>query len=193
MKRRLRKAPRRLIRHPPDGTYARFVGTVLPIDSPIEAPLTGRPCAYWRIVIEEKQGKSYRELLRREDGHDFSIRDATGTLLVRVAAAELALHNDGEFSSHVLKDPTPALEAFLAAQGEKTSGMLFNRSLQYHEAVIEEGESVTVAGIAHAEPDPEGPRETDNYRDTPMRMVLQGSKDLPVLITDDESMAKKKD
>ncbi len=193
VKRRLRKAPRRAIRHLPDGTYARFVGTVLPLDSPIEAPLTGRPCAYWRVIVEEKHGKSYSQILCKEEGRDFSIRDETDTLRVSVDGALMALEQDGDFASNVWTDPTPALERFLSKYGEKTTGILFNRSLRYHEAVIETGESVTVAGIAHAEPDPNGPRVNDGYRETPMRMVLQAGKDMPVLITDDPTVAKKRD
>jgi hypothetical protein len=192
VKRRLRKAPRRSIRHLPDRTYARFSGTVLPIDSPLVAPLTGRPCTFWRVIVLEKRGKGYGEVLRREAGKDFSIRDDSGTLLVRVTGAKLAVEIDGNASSGVWRDPSPELERFLAANGEETTGWILNRQLRCNEAVIEEGESVTVAGVVHAEPDPEAQQKISDYRETPMRMILDGARDAPVLITDDPDMAKKK-
>ena len=189
LKRRLRKAPLRSIRHLPVRQWARFIGKVEPIAEPLSAPLSNRACAFWRVVVQEKRGKSYRTLLSREQGQDFSISDDTGKLLVRVEGAQLAVERDGNFSSGVWNEPTEALMRFLTDQGEKATGWVFNRTLRFSEAVIEEAELVAVTGIAHAEPDP-NPHGSSGYRETPMRMVLQGKKDAPLIITDDPALAK---
>src|SRR5213075_1928752 len=71
LKRKLKKAPLRSIRHLPDQKWARFIGKVEPVESALASPLTGRACAFWRVVVEEKRGKSYSTVLTREQGKDF--------------------------------------------------------------------------------------------------------------------------
>jgi hypothetical protein len=194
LKRKLREAPYRSIRHLPDQTWARFIGKADPIADPLIAPLTGRACAFWRVVVEEMHGRnSWKGVLAREMGKDFAIRDDSGTLLVRVAGAKLAVERDGRFSSGFMHDATPELTRFLVENDQKPEGWIFNRTLRYYEAVIEPGETVAVAGVAHAEPDPDPDGQSvAGYRETAMRMVLQsGGPNAPVLITDDPDYAKK--
>jgi hypothetical protein len=188
LKRRLRKAPLRSIKHLPDRRWARYVGKVDAIAEPLLAPLTGRACTFWSVVVEEHGRNTIRTVLRRDQGKDFCITDDSGTMLVRVEGARLAVARDGRFSSGVLKDPTPELERFLAQNGVKTKGWFFNRKLTYHEAVIEPGEAVAVAGIAHAEAVPRTADRADG--EAVMRLVLRGDRASPVLITDDPKLAK---
>lgn len=189
LKKKLKLAPHRAIRHLPERQFVRFVGKVIG-DMPLRAPLSGRPCAAWRVTVKEKRGKSYSELFVRHQASDFRIADGTGTLLVRMEGAELALVSDSHFRSGMLKDATEQLERFLAEQGQKSTGFFFNRDLQYHEAVVELGEWVAVAGFASAEPDPEpDPQRIIGHRETPMRMVLRSSIHDKVIVSDDPRLA----
>lgn len=189
-RRRLKKAPRRDIRHLPDKQLARYTGRVLGHRQPLEAPLSGRACVCWRVVITERSGKSTRTLLDKQAGQDFTISDGTGKMLVRFEGAELALVLDGKYASGLGHDAAPALERFLAAHGEKSTGWVFNRDLTYREAALEPGEAVAVAGVAHAEPDPDpDPSLVLGPRETAMHMVLDPAPKQPIIISDDPRLA----
>lgn len=61
---------------------------------------------------------------------------------------EAALRTDRKLVSDALNRPTPEMEAFLARHSVQSRRLLLRRSLRYHEAIVEEHETVVVAGLA---------------------------------------------
>lgn len=193
--RRLMKGiPVRAIRDVIEGEVARVVGAVA-VDAPVRAPLSGRACAYWRIVVEERRrrGKNSRwvKVIDEHGGVDFVIRDETGKALVKTDHVHAVLENDGGGSSGFFNDPSPELDEFLASRGHTSKGFLFNKSMRYREGVVEHGETVAAVGAARWEPDPElDVQGQAGYRERAKRLVLDRRAEGPLLLSDEDKMTR---
>lgn len=194
IKRELRSVPVSKIRDVSDGHRARIVGGVRPVVEAFPAPLTGRPCVYAIATIEERRsrGKSHywKRIAREEQGIAFFVEDDTGRALVDAANGRLALEFDAHESSGFLDNPEPNQLAFLQRHGESGTGMLFNRSLRYREAIISVDEVIAVLGEGVREPDPDAP-PTEAYRgDSPTRLRLTSSPRHPLVVSDDPTVIR---
>lgn len=151
VKRALKKLPERRMGQFANGEAARTSGKVECLGECFYAPLTGRKCAYYQVVVQQHQssGKHGRwvDIINEERVGDIILRDGSDYLRVDKSRLKLFSAQDADFSSGTWNDATPELEAFLAARGMKSTGLLgFNKSLRYKEAVLEEGEWVTAGG-----------------------------------------------
>lgn len=174
------------------GQAAKVIGRVVPAESALlEAPLSGRRCVFYEVVVEERisSGRSSRwvERIRETARVDFALDDTTG--LVRVPRREhmrYVAEQDSEHSSGTFNDAAPHLEEFLAKHGMKSQGWVFNKSLRYREGVFEPGETVAVAGVVDFEDDPEGSRQPTGYRESPKRPVLRSPPGESLIASDEQ-------
>ena len=192
--RRMRGTPQRAIADVVEGERVRVVGRVR-VEAPLAAPLSARPCAYYRVVVEEqrRRGKStyWFTVVDEERGVDFLLEDGTGVARVPIGHVQAVLEGDARGKSGFLRDPTPELEAFLAARGLATTGWLFNKTIRYREGVAEPGELVAVVGTGRWERDPEASAKAgDGYREAtmPKRLVLEAPSDGPLLLSDETNV-----
>ncbi|HEX5062077.1 MAG TPA: GIDE domain-containing protein [Kofleriaceae bacterium] len=194
IRRTLRNAPTKRIQDLRDDELGKVVGHARGLDEVLNAPLTGRRCVYFIATVEEHRstGKSsyWKTIVRETRGVPFMLEDGSGRALVDATAARITLDFDGKSQSGTFDDPTEAEKAFLARHGEKGEGWVFNRSLRYREAVIEDGETIAVLGAGTREPDPDAP-PTEAYRgDVPTRLRLTSSRKYPLVISDDPSATR---
>lgn len=154
-RRAIKEAPVRHVRDLHDEEHVRVVGTV-GVEEALRAPISGRRCAYFRVVVEERRERDghhhWYKIIDVQQGVDFLVKDKTGEVQVKVARAEAVLEQDRSERSGFLKDATPELEAFLRKHGEHSEGLVFNRTLRYREGVVEAGERIAVAGLARRTP-----------------------------------------
>lgn len=176
-----------------DGERVRVVGQI-EVEAPVAAPLSGRACAYWRVLVEElrSNGKSssWHKLVDEHDGVDFLLRDSTGAAWVESMHVTAILDKDGSGSSGFLQDPSPQLEAFLAERGHDTKGWFFNKRIRFREGVAEPGETIAVVGDAKWERDPDSStRAGDGYREAqvPQRLRVRAPEDGSPLLLSDQS------
>jgi hypothetical protein len=172
----LEATPRTSIRALQDGSLAKVHGKVVPIGEPLEAPLSGRACVAWEVVVEENTGgknSHWVERIHEREARDFLLDDGAGLAHVRTRDMKMVATVDSEQRSGFMNDPTPALRAFLEARGFAPEGMLFNKSLRYREGVFEPGERVAVLGSVTMEDDPTREQGGDGYRSAPKRACLQ--------------------
>lgn len=192
-RRAMRSVPLRRIKDVVEGEKARVIGEV-EAERTVAAPLSGRPCTYWRVTVLEQRGGKNRHwvtVVDEHDGVDFFLRDGAAKALVKTELVQAVLDKDAKLSSGVLNDATPQLEAFLAERGHSTQGWIFNKTMRYHEGVVEPGERVCVVGVGRWERDPdEQARAGTGYRDAqmPKRLVLQSPDDGPLLLSDQADM-----
>ncbi|RZO62542.1 MAG: hypothetical protein EVA89_08925 [Sandaracinaceae bacterium] len=179
-----------------DGQTARVIGEVLPGAS-VTAPLSGRPCTYWRVTVEEQRGGSKNRrwvtIVDEHEGVDFLLRDGDTKALVKTDFVQCVLEKDGKFSSGFLNDATPELDAFLRERGQSSQGLVFNKNMRYREGVVEPGEHVCVVGAGRWERDPDEEASAGTgYRDAsmPTRLVLVAPEDGPLLLSDEASMLR---
>lgn len=193
IRRALRAARRVPIAEVREGEVVRVTGRVRGVSELLRAPLSGRPCVFFEVTVEEyrSSGKSGRwvRILREQEAMDFLVEDGTGKALVRADGMRVLAQRDHEQSSGTFNDATPELEAFLARHGEKSTGWIFNRRLRYREGIFEPGETVTVLGEAHWEQDPDPETAGTGYRDVPKRLVLRPRPQGPVIASDEPGLA----
>jgi hypothetical protein len=186
VRRALRKAPKLAIGAFPEGSPGRIVGAVAPGET-IEAPLSGRRCVYFEVIVEEKAGgknKHWRRRVREATGIPFVVSDGTGRAIIDPAHARIALEDDAHSRSGVFDAATAREEAFLARHGVESRGWLLAKTLRYQEAVIEVDEQVAVAGLAVREPDPDA-GAGEGYRGAPpTRIRMNGTPAFPLLVSD---------
>lgn len=153
LKRRLKATRVRLIADLHPGEPARVIGTARLQGAALTAPVSGRTCVYYSAEVRAKRGKHWRTIIREARGLPFLVDDGSGLALVDPQRAEVVLDRDANTRSGTFDDPDAAQQRLLARHGESGQGLLFNRSLRYHEAVIEVGERVAVLGAPRHEPD----------------------------------------
>ena len=196
-RRKLRKAPRLPIAEVKEGQLAKVAGTLRLAEEPaLEAPLSGRPCAFFEVEVEERQssGKSshWVTIIKEyESQQRIFVEDETGKALVTLMAPEVVLTMDAHYESGFLNDASPRLTAFLMRHGHSSEGWVFNKTIRYKEGVLEPGELVAVLGRGSWEPDPDPPPgggASAGYRDMPMRLhVREAIEDDRMLMSDDPS------
>lgn len=176
-RRTLAQAPKRAVAEAPHGQLVRLAGRAQLFEESLQAPLSGRPCVHYLLVVEEyrSSGKSGRwvEVIREEVSVDFLLRDASGAARVRMGGARVDIARDRSTRSGTFDDATPTEAAILARHGkEATTFFGFNRKHRYHEGVLELDEHVTVLGVAHP--------GSDEHR-----VVIDAPQDSQVFVSDD--------
>lgn len=177
IRRAMRSAPLTRIANAADKSLVRVVGTV-ETDTPVLAPMSGRPCAFWKLRVESrKNGDSvWTQIMDEQAGVDFVLSDGTGIAWVETARADAVLERDGRERTGLVQEPSPVFERFLKERELKIRGRLgIYESYRYFEGVAEVGEKVVVVGHGTWERDP-GASATSGrgYRDVqvPRRLRL---------------------
>lgn len=193
-KRALREARTVPIERASEGRVVKVCGRLRYAGEPLRAPLSGRPCAAWRVEVDEyrRSGKSghWSNIITEMDGGPLEVEDDTGRARVDALGAQLVILRDAHFTSGTFNDAGPALEAYLARHGHDSTGFLgLNRGLRYKEGVLEEGEEVAVLGLARWEHDPSvDARGARGYRELPRRLVVDATAEGKLLVSDDPSV-----
>jgi hypothetical protein len=154
LSRKIKNTPAKPIREVLDGEVIKIVGCVYYAAATIAAPLSGRKCSYYKVLVEEEKGSGithgwYRfaedqkvSLLLVKDGNNYALIDEKYLLS--------SLVEDKKYYSGFLNDASDNLKNFLKQKGkESTSALMgFNRNLRYKEGILEEGERIAVIGKA---------------------------------------------
>jgi hypothetical protein len=95
--------------------YVELFGTARPCPGDnLVAPLSGRPCVWFRYAVEEKRGKDWRVVQSGMSDQPFLLVDATGRALIDPEGAEVATtdaerwyHGDQRYSEWLLVPSLP--------------------------------------------------------------------------------------
>lgn len=134
------------------GDIAKIVGHVEIAGDALIAPLSGRKCAYYHVLVEQlvSSGKSsyWKKLIEEEVSGTFVIRDGRYRAHIdRGSNLKTYLIQDKEYSSGLGNNATERLENYLQANGTESENWLgFNKKLRYKEGVLEQGECMAVVG-----------------------------------------------
>lgn len=163
----------------------KIVGTARPIGQPLIAPLSGRACLGYTIVI--RGGTDGDRVLTSESTcADFHLVDETGALLIHAAMATLVLRDDTAFVSGGMKRPEPAVEAYVGSRGIQSRDTFSNPPLHCQESILAVEAQVVVFGPCQQEIDP-APAQVADYRELPTRFVITGGESA-MLVSDDETL-----
>jgi hypothetical protein len=148
MRRELARYPLATIADAGEGDQVRLRGRVRLDGPPLAAPLTGRACAAWHVLVQERHssGRSSRweTVINEHEAADFYLEDDRA--YVRGTDAKLFATPDGKANAGLLRAPPPRLVELMKERGLETEGLLFNKSIQAHEGIFSFDEEIVVAG-----------------------------------------------
>jgi len=186
---KLRRRGRSTVATLAEGTPVKLIGRITPGEPSLTAPLSGRPCVAWRIVVRGKYtipGTKYPSELRFEiedrSTDRLVIDDGTGVATIEPDPARfLLIHRNQTRPLHDV--PLDRLLALTARRGYASPTIDF-----WEEGVLLAGDEIVVGGLPMREPAPEAPADERGYRDAPaMCWHLRGSAEHPVRICDQPS------
>ncbi|AXG68577.1 hypothetical protein KORDIASMS9_00792 [Kordia sp. SMS9] len=185
--RELKKVRRKAIHSVRNREYVKIVGKAKHAGNPLIAPLSKRKCVYYDIIVKEKRGKHWKNIINDVQFQDFFIQAGTESAVIhlsdrRTEEKRIHLVADHKFRSGFLKNANEDVEHYLNEYGKNSTGLFgLNRTIHYTERVIEIDEEIAVMGI--------GKWTTidtpiDGYSDSRV-LALTGTKEQKLLITDE--------
>jgi hypothetical protein len=153
----------------------------------LEAPLSGRPCVVYELVVDELSSGSptlWQRLLDLRQACPFLLEDDSGMARIDTAGPGFValVHDRVGVTSGVYPGNHLELSKVLESWGVLPMTWLGRwRPLRYAEGVLEPGELVTVGGNGAREIDQGG--ESPSLRSPPQRLVIRGSEAEPLLIS----------
>ncbi|HET7225204.1 MAG TPA: GIDE domain-containing protein [Candidatus Eisenbacteria bacterium] len=115
--------------------------------SVLEAPFTGRPCAFWEVEIAVQGRRGWNTVHRNASGHPFFVHDPTGTALVYPEGARCTLPLESDEVCQGMS--LPELYASYIHDVHPALGLLWRTgSVRFRERALEPGEPVFVLGTA---------------------------------------------
>lgn len=151
----------------PHGALGRVAGELELVEGELTAPLTGRRCAAYEVVVEELRGAGSRRVVQEIKAVPFVVDDGTGRALVHPEHADFAITADvDDEEAGVLVDPTPRQRDFLVRSGHASLAAHNSLTvLRFHEGVLAPGERVAVVGRGVVSIDPSASAEhSGGYR-----------------------------
>ncbi|MBA3818799.1 MAG: hypothetical protein H0X17_07900 [Deltaproteobacteria bacterium] len=190
IRRQLREAAQWGIGTLPEDTCGRITGTVHAFEGQtLEAPISGRPCVYYLIVIEENLGVggggAVMGLAERSDGTSFVLEEDGHRAVVDPEHAVLSVAFDHETTSLAAFDADPRQRKLLSDANLIHRDWFKTSSLRYREAIIEIGERVSILGAGVREPDPDAPAAAAYRSNAQTRIRLTSSPHAQLVISDD--------
>jgi hypothetical protein len=190
-RRRLRRATPAAIAAFPDAGYRRIRGELALADRHLEAPLSGRRCAAYEVVIEQRApaDNGWIVLDREVRVVPFTLTDASGRAVVESTGAYVAIVRDWHARCANLRDASAAHKALLARLHLTPGPDADALALRFSEGVLAPGEMVTVLGrgsTASARETTATPHD-GGYRAPAERVAvtLRDYHDAPLFISDD--------
>jgi hypothetical protein len=164
----------------PDGEQGRLVGTASELHRTLRAPLSGRACLYYLVLVKSVESSGARELFAERSGVAFTLVDASGSAIIDSARAGVALAFDHCEEVCPPNELSPAQRALLLRHDHSSDR---GDQLRFVEAVLSIGERITVVGAGVRRPDLAPSGESDYRSAPPPQLHLAASNTAPLLIS----------
>ena len=187
MLREFKKTRKKQINRIQENEYAKIIGKAKHVNKPLVAPLSGRPCVYYHVIVEVKGDKSWIKMINEEKHQDFFIESSSEMAIVKMSSLQKSMRRfylvkDYKEKSGFRNDAPEKLEAYLKYHNKKSTGLLgINKTIRYTEGVIELDEPIAVKGLAQWKTLNE-PIEGYSYSKI---LTITGTKKVKLLITDE--------
>ena len=184
--RAVRAITRALVRDLREGEVVNLVGKVDAAEGGLlEAPLSGRRCAHFWVVVQGALPgvpmEQWRVLVSRSESCDFMLRDPSGRVRVSLQSqGGTGLVKDDVHELTVATTRNARHRAILGAQERS----LLPHPVLFTEGVLEEGELVAVRGQVRSETGVAG-EASASFREASRRLVIGPGPDGELLVSDD--------
>ncbi|WP_407557074.1 hypothetical protein [Winogradskyella sp. 4-2091] len=151
--RALLKTPVKPINRIRENEYAKIIGKAKYVHEPLVAPLSGKKCVYYHVIIEQKVKNGWSKYAEDKKMQDFFIESGNELALINATQANkysrVYLVKDHILKSGFLNDASPLQTNYLKSLNKKSTNLLgLNKTLRYKEGVIELDEVIAIKGIA---------------------------------------------
>ena len=167
-----------LIAELPDGEQGRLVGTASTLHRTLTAPLSGRACLYYIVLVKPVESSGAQDLFTERNGIAFTLEDASGSAIIDPARASMALAFDHREELRPSDQPSPAQRALLLRHDHSSR----SSQLRFVEAVLSVGERITVVGAGVRRPDLASSAESGYRSAPPPRLRIAASDAVPLSI-----------
>ncbi len=178
-----RRTRRAFVRETTSG-LVRLEGKVEYAGEPLVAPLSGRACAHYEAGVElPTRSGAFRRTLVASKSQPFYLMDESGRALVDASRALVDVVLDHRWNASDLDaERRFELEQFLYSTGQDGLRHLqAARRLRYVEGAIEEGETVSVVGIANVDRASEA---GSSYREGARRITVEAPTGGSIFVSD---------
>lgn len=169
-------------------------GQAVAFGEPIQSPMSGAPCVYYKFLVEEKRQVRDGDIVtrdrhgRRRSSGTATTRDVWDTVIDDTRYTECGIKDSTGTASLDMHDADPHLSTkklntgllsgcpaevqrrLEERYGRSTKGVMFSKSMRFRESVILEGDQILVVGYAKKSPK--------------QRPVIGRDPKLPLLISD---------
>lgn len=121
-------------------------GTVVADERKV-APLSGRSCVYWRVLVEEQRRTRWETVLEERDGVLIVLDDGTGRVHLDPRPCEPVVTAAGRVRTGIFAYPSPEWTDLMARLGGAVSTPA-TPFLRWREEVFDAGDTLTAIGEA---------------------------------------------
>ena len=172
VRRMLRHIARQPIAELAEGSAAVVRGTAGAVDEPLIAPVSGRPCIGYHLLVRDAASEFV--IVDHARCGAFSIRDDTGTLHIHCEGLELAVVQVPQYLGPPLP---PAIAALLPRPWRGVP-------VRWSEGVLLENMSVAACGVVHL-----APAAGELYREARHSLEFVASSTFPLVASPDPDLA----
>jgi len=131
------------------GELVKIVGRVSHVHDSLAAPLSKRVCAHYSARVEAEAPRGWKVVAEEKRTQSFVVTDDTGDVLVDTVRVAVDVVIDHEWNPKEADVETRFdLDGFLYQLGVTKPPEGSRVKLRYREGALEEGETVTVVGVA---------------------------------------------
>jgi hypothetical protein len=185
----LKRARPTLVRDAKEGAVVKIVGRLRHGDRVHQAPYSKRPCAYYGLVITQNPNSEQSQVVKSEARWlPFYVEDTSGRAFVPIdgRAPLMIVVDDRHVHARTFGEDDPGARELVASRGIEVRGLIFDKSFEVREGVLEEGELVAVLGRACWEVDAAG--LGGGFREPPKRLVLRDPAEHELVVSDEPAL-----
>lgn len=180
-----------------EATVVRVRGEVKQLERELKAPLSGRPCVYWRVQASverwsEPRGRYrtrqryWQDTVDHSEGVPFVLADGTGQCAVDPALGTAAIGTPRRVDVRRGQIMPSAMAVMLTDQ-QVTIEEIRGEVWRFEEQIVGVGQTVVVVG-AGRRAQRSGVHGESNYREAQATWVVLDGNELELLITDDKKL-----
>ena len=122
---------------------------------PAPSPWAQKPCVFYHFHVEQQKSSSnehgtttyWVDYINDRRSDPFQVKDETGAVDIIPGEGEFQINADHFTSSGTFNDAPEDLRVLLNNRyGQDTQGLIFNKTLRYHESILENGDEIYIFG-----------------------------------------------
>lgn len=160
------------------GTINKIIGKAFKHKKTIIAPLSGRECLFYQIVIQQRKDDKWVNIVKDEAHVDFLVQDGKRAAYIIAKNIKGYLVKDLELKSGFFNPASAKMIKYLKSKGKSHTHFLgIAKKMRYYEGIIHIGETVAVKGKGEWELQP-NPEE--------QRLIMRGEPGIELYLSDDK-------